>query len=322
MDVSIVIPAYNAEKYIGRCLKSVLRALVAAGNAVSGEVIVVDNGSSDKTLTVARECFKEISSGDLKQLKVRTCVLQCNTHGASAARNFGFKKACGKYIWFIDADDEIREDAVAKLMQAAKGDGTGADLVMMGAERIYPDGHKDYLSAVMPEKPDFKSRFVRYGMGPWQILIRRKWWMEQGFKFREGIMHEDMELLSAFILYTDRFVGVDEPLYLYYQNEGSVIHKSKFDPHIFDIFPALEGLYRRFKEAGAEGEYHDELEWFFIWNLLIDSAKDFSAFPEGKPGFKRSREMLSKYFPGWRKNRFLHEKPLKLRVKVRLNYLR
>ena len=133
-------------------------------------------------------------------------------------------------------------------------------------------------------------------------------------------MHEDMELLSVIILYTDRFVGIDEPLYLYYQNEGSVIHKSEFDPHIFDIFPALEGLYQRFKKAGVADEYHDELEWFFIWNLLIDSAKDFSAFSEGRPGFKRSREMLSSYFPGWRKNRFLHEKSLKLRMRVRLNY--
>ena len=71
---------------------------------------------------------------------------------------------------------------------------------------------------------------------------------------------------------------------------------------------------------GALEKYHDELEWFFIWNLLIDSAADFSKFAEGKEGFKFSREMLKKYFPNWRKNRFLREKPLKLRIRVRLNY--
>ena len=76
----------------------------------------------------------------------------------------------------------------------------------------------------------------------------------------------------------------------------------------------------RFKEAEAVKTYHDELEWFFIWNLLIDSAKDFEAFPEGRPGFARSRKMLTKYFPNWRKNRFLKAKPIKFRIKVRLNY--
>ena len=134
------------------------------------------------------------------------------------------------------------------------------------------------------------------------------------------MIHEDMEMMSALILYTDKYTCVDEPLYSYYQNPESVLHKSEFSPNIFDIFPALEGLYQRFVNAGAEKKYHDELEWFFIWNLLIDSAKDFGMFPEGKVGFPRSREMLKQYFPDWRKNRFLKQKPLKLQIRVRLNY--
>ena len=126
--------------------------------------------------------------------------------------------------------------------------------------------------------------------------------------------------MSALILYTDKFASIDKPLYFYGQNDNSVLHKRKFSPHIFDIFPVLEGLYQRFVDAGAEKKYHDELEWFFIWNLLLDSAKDFGQFPEGEPGFMRTREMLKKYFPRWRKNRFLRQKPLKLQIKVRLNY--
>lgn len=271
-------------------------------------------------------------------------------------------------MWFIDADDAITEKAIAKLIAEARGARcqveTGAnksaepnaradvgkkialevaDLVMMGAERIYADGHRDYLSAVRADEPDFKSRFVRYGAGPWQFLIRRAWWQEHGFSFREGIIHEDMELISSLILYTDRFASVDEPLYLYYQNAGSVLHKSEFNPHIFDIFPALEGLYQRFEQvptdattqmatpemsrekslgASAVNEFHDELEWFFIWNLLIDSAKDFGAFREGRVGFSQARKMLQQYFPEWRKNRFLAKKSVKLRLRVRLNYYR
>lgn len=309
MKISIIIPAYNAEKYLGRCLESVLAAFEAA-RSVSGEILVVDNGSKDKTLMEARKWREKTLTG------VDFHVLKCSTPGAAAARNYGAGKARGEFIWFIDADDYIAKDAIAQLL----GKSDGADLVMMGAKRLNKDGSTSYLSAVNPAKLDAKSRFVRYGMGPWQVLIRRKWWEEHNFSFREGIIQEDMELMSSLILYTDRLTSVDEPLYFYCANPESVLHKSKFSPHIFDIFPALEGLYERFRVAEAEKKYHDELEWFFIWNLLIDSAKDFGNFPEGQPGFARSRKMLKKYFPGWRKNRFLREKPLKLRLRVRLNY--
>ncbi len=310
MKISIIIPAYNAEKYIERCIKSILKAFNGAGD-ISGEILVIDNGSKDKTLVVARKCREEAPKGMVR-------ILRSNIRGASSARNLGATEAKGEYIWFIDADDYIAPEAIRRLIEVA--DTEKADSVMMGATRVARDGFTSPLSAVDADEPNYKSRFVRYGMGPWQVLIRRKWWLEHGFRFREGIIHEDMELMSALILYADKYASVKEPLYFYCDNPESVLHKSKFDPHIFDIFPALEGLYRRFEKAGAAQQYHDELEWFFIWNLLIDSAKDFGAFPEGRAGFSRARKMLRDYFPAWRKNRFLREKPLKLQARVRMNY--
>ena len=308
MKISIIIPFYNAEKYLERCIKSVLDAL----EGIQGEILLVNNNSTDNSLKIAQK-YQNLSSSTIK-------LLSCPTAGAAAARNLGVKKAKGSYIWFIDADDYIDKTAVAKLLEKAHK--TSADIVMMGAKKLHRDGAFSYLSAVDANRTDFRSRFVRYGMGPWQVIVRRVWWLNHNFNFREGIIHEDMELMSALILYTDKFVGIDEPLYYYCDNPESVLHKSKFNPHIFDIFSALEGLYARFEEAGATRKYHDELEWFFIWNLLIDSARDFAKFPEGKPGFRRSREMLKTYFPAWRKNQFLCEKPLRLRIRVRMNYYR
>ncbi len=306
LKLSIIIPVHNAEKHLRRCLDSVVRAL---GNT-PGEILVIDNDSTDDSLSVLKEYQEEHPK--------LISISQCHIKGAAAVRNIGAKKARGEFIWFIDADDEITKTSVSKLIK--KAEETDADLVMMGAKRIYSKGHTDYLSPVSSDEENYKSRFVRYGMGPWQVIIRRKWWLEHGLQFKEGIIHEDMELMSALILYTNKLANVNEPLYFYYQNPESVLHKSEFDPHIFDIFPALHGLYQRFVNKKAAEMYHDELEWFFIWNLLIDSAKDFGMFPEGKVGFEKSRKMLSEYFPDWRKNRFLKQKPLKLRIRVRLNY--
>jgi len=307
--LSVIIPVFNAEKHLKRCLESVFTAAAFAPK-VKTEVILVDNGSKDNSLKIAEDFAKK------SPLKIS--VLHCHTPGASAARNFGVKQAKGKYLWFIDADDTITQDAISLLV--AEAEEKQAELTMLGAERIYPDGHTDYLSAIIPKSADWKSRFVRYGAGPWQFLILRSWWEKNHFAFKEGIIHEDMEMISSWILYLNKFASVDEVLYYYYQNEDSVLHQKQWDSHYLDIFDALTSLRYRFFEKNALYEYHDELEWFFIWNLLIDSAKDFSKFKEGSIGFKKSRALLKRYFPAWRKNKFLREKPLKLRLRVRLNY--
>ena len=308
MILSIIIPVYNAEKYLRRCLESVFTAVALSQAKV--EVILVDNGSSDRSLKIAQD-FVSTSPLDIH-------VLHCHTPGAAAVRNYSVSHAKGKYIWFVDADDEISKNSIKLLIKEAEK--ANSDIVMMGVTRIYGDEHQNYLSAIDPTYSDFRSRFVRYGAGPWQFIFNRKWWTEHKFAFTEGIIHEDMEMISSLILYTDKFTSINKPLYIYYQNPDSVLHKTTWDPHYLDIFPALEGLYKRFERAEATEQYHDELEWFFVWNLLIDSAKDFKKFKEGRKGLKKSREMLKTYFPNWRKNQFLREKPLKLRIRVRLNY--
>ena len=189
MKISVIIPVFNASKYLKRCVDEVLESL----DGVSGEILLIDNDSSDDSLKI---CNKY-----LKSYPKTISVLQCHTPGAAAVRNLGVAKARGEYIWFIDADDWVAKGAIAKLL--TKAGKTNADLVMMGAERVYSDKHRDYLSPVSPNERDYKSRFVRYGMGPWQVLIKRKWWIDNGFAFREGYIHEDMEIMSALILYTN-----------------------------------------------------------------------------------------------------------------------
>ena len=308
MDISIIIPVYNAEKYLSRCIESVMAALKNFKG--KSEILLVDNNSSDSSLSIIREFAKKYP----KLIR----ELRCTAPGAGAARNYAVERATGEYFWFIDADDTVSEDSVFELMTKAKS--SDADIVMVGLVKIFPDGHKDRIPAFSPEKADFKSRFIRSELGPVQVLIRRKWYIEHNFKFLEGVIHEDMDMMPALILYTDKIASVNKPLYFYYQNPDSVLHKLEWSPHYFDIFPTLDGLYRRFDEAGAVQKYHAELEWFFIWNLLMDSAEYYTKFPEGHEGLKCSREMLKKYFPKWRRNKFLKNCNLKTKLKILLNY--
>lgn len=308
MKISIIIPVFNSGEYLARCLNSVLGAV----KDVDGEILAVDNGSNDNSLEILKEYGKKYP----KLVK----VLQCNTPGAGAVRNFAVTKAKGEYIWFVDADDEITKDSAKKLI--AKADETKADLVMLGLARVYPDGHRERVAVMDPTDPDYKKKFIMAENGPVQVLIRRKWYTEHNFKFLEGVIHEDMDLVPALVLYTDKFESIDETFYLYYQNSDSVLHKTSWDSHYFDIYMALESLYERFEKAGVTKEYHDELEWFFIWNLLVDSAKYYGKFKEGRSGFARSRQMLKKYFPNWRKNKYMNQKKIspKFKLWLRLSY--
>lgn len=303
--LSIVIPMHNVEKYIGECLESILGQVDD-----ECEVILVDNGSSDGTWGICEEYAKKYP-GIVK-------VYRCEKWGAAAVRNFGVRQASGKYLWFIDSDDYIEPGAVEKLLE--KAEATGADAVVMAVKRVYDDGHEDILTTIDTTEPDWQRRYVRYGLAPFQNLYRREFWTEH-FEFPEGMIHEDMAILSTTVLYTDKVAFVEEPIYNYRQRENSVLHQAGWNPHSLDIFKALGILYGKFKEAGKLEEYRDELEYFFIWNLLIDSAKDFYGHPEGKAGQEQTRAMLKKFFPGWRRNRYLKQKPLKFRLNCYRGYL-
>ncbi|MBQ3445993.1 glycosyltransferase family 2 protein [Candidatus Saccharibacteria bacterium] len=310
MDVSVIIPVYNSQKYLARCLNSVIRACEIFGKKC--ELILIDNKSTDDSLAILRKYQKK--RPDLIR------VLQCSTPGAGAVRNMGAREAKGTFIWFVDADDEITGGSLRQLVAEAKK--TDADLVTLGLTKVYPDGHKQYIPAIHADDPEFKSKFIRNELGPVQVLIRRPWYISHNFEFMEGCIHEDMDLMPALILYTDKLASIDQSFYVYYQNESSTLHPTEWSEKYFDIFPVLTHLINRFKAAGGMQKYHDELEWFFVWNLLMDSAEYFRGFSEGRTGFKRSREMLHEYFPHWRKNRFFKKVNFRTKLKILLNYYR
>lgn len=126
--LSIIIPAYNIEPYIGRCLESLI--IQTYKNL---EIIVVDDGSTDNTLSIIKEyCNKDN----------RINVIHKKNEGVSVARLIGMKKASGEYIGFVDGDDIVEKDMFEFLINNAKKYGT--DISHCGYVMDFPDGHSDY----------------------------------------------------------------------------------------------------------------------------------------------------------------------------------
>ena len=148
MTISVIIPAYNCEKYVERCLDSIL-----SQSGAELDVVVVNDGSTDGTLDT------------LEKYAGRIRVKTTENKGSAAARNAGIELARGDYVMFIDADDWIAEGTIERLCGVI-GD-TGADVVRFRYVKIYPDGHEvmdanqfDEFDVV--EKKDFKEKIYPY----------------------------------------------------------------------------------------------------------------------------------------------------------------
>ena len=124
MDISVIVPAYNAEKYIRPCLDSILNQ-----TKKEFEIIVVNDGSKDNTLKILNE-YKEQYSDIIN-------VIDQENQGLSVTRNNAIKVAKGKYVVFIDSDDYVKSDMLEKLYDKAVSG--GYDVVASDVNCIYPD---------------------------------------------------------------------------------------------------------------------------------------------------------------------------------------
>ena len=121
--LSVVIPMFNAEKYLGSCLE----ALLKTQGIENAEIILVDDGSTDSSA--------EIAEGYVKSHKNITLIRKSN-EGPSEARNTGLKKAFGKYVFFCDADDEVDPGSFSKVV---KDIGSSSEDVILWDARIFDD---------------------------------------------------------------------------------------------------------------------------------------------------------------------------------------
>lgn len=127
LDFSIIIPVYNAEKTLGRCLDS-----VDSQTFLNYEVIVIDDGSTDQSLSVCKRY-------ELQNQKFRV-IHQANS-GPSAARNMGLDMAMGKWVCFVDSDDSIEASYLQDILDAIQK--YDADVVFIGHHKVYENGKKE-----------------------------------------------------------------------------------------------------------------------------------------------------------------------------------
>lgn len=163
--ISVIVPIYNAEKYLARCIESLIHQSYDAL-----QIILVNDGSTDNSLAIA-----ELYAKQDERIKVYS---QLN-RGQSSARNLGLLHATGQYLSFIDADDYIDDDFYQKLMDAIGK----KDCVQIGYKRVMPTGE------VLEEK--LPRHFYQF-TSPCMRLYRRQLFTQHSLSFPVGVIYEDV----------------------------------------------------------------------------------------------------------------------------------
>lgn len=218
-SISIIIPVYNGENTIQRCLGSIIRQSCKRIE----EIIIVDDGSTDRTVEVI-ELFAEKDS--------RICCVKKENGGVSSARNIGISNAHGDYIMFIDSDDEIKQDLVEKLFRAIKG----YDMAIAGIEL-----HQDLMTSIIGIDGVFSIKEIvnQYGSdipsilinGPWGKLYRRSIIAENKILFDESLsLGEDTLFVFQYLRYCNQVRFVEYSAYIYNQiGNSSLMTKFRKD---------------------------------------------------------------------------------------------
>lgn len=263
--VSFVVPIYNVEKYLPKCLQSI--AEQTYGNI---EVIMVNDGATDSS----REIAKAMADKDS-----RFILIDRKNGGLSAARNTGLEQVKGKAVAFVDSDDYIEPEFTAECL--ARMCDTGSDMVccrlqydnpFTGEQHLY--GHKLPDGVLSGQEIAINAFLVRDIHTPvWAKIYRTDFLRKHNLNFFEGIVNEDTLFTSLVTLNADKVAFVNKPLLHSLERPGS-ISRSAQDKLIADMEKALSVVYRYMEEKGfltqpkLKDAYYTRYIKAFLYNLL------------------------------------------------------
>lgn len=303
--VSIILPVYNAQSHLARCVGS-----ICAQTYRNIEIIILNDGSKDQSLPVCEE---------FRQKDARILLVDKANSGVSDTRNLGLKLASGKYVEFVDSDDYLDPDFTERLVAAAEEN--EADFVIAPYKMVIPAGAskpeqvldkiQDELGVMSVARP---PEVREYGFLPagvydkdtfalrlmdkpasyfysvlWNKLYRRDILTGNDIQFvSEMRWAEDLVFNLRYIQYAERFVAIDKPGYYYVQNPQSICHTqinaATIVQNKLQVFRYYKDLYTR---LGIYEEVRPQL-----YKFLVDIAE--STYPSGP--FKKAIDEAKAYW--------------------------
>lgn len=236
MKLSIVIPVYNTEKYLEKCLASCVNQEVEKADY---EIVVVDDGTKDNAMAIAlryQENYPNIK------------IFSQENAGLSAARNMGLSHCSGDYVWFVDSDDYIEEGSLPLIFNKIEDN---PDVICIQAKRSDEETARNSFSGnvqngfdVLLHSFDDWDRCVPY------FIFNRQFIDNHQLRFYVGIFHEDDEFTPRALVFAEKVNVIDRPLYYYWVKTENTITKTVNPKKSYDNIIVAESL-SDFKEKNA-----------------------------------------------------------------------
>lgn len=222
--VSVIIPVYRVEKYIGACIGSIIRQTYKRT-----EIILVDDCGGDDSIKVAEDLLR---SSSLSWMTVR----HERNRGLSAARNTGVEKSQGDYIFFLDSDDLLSPQCLELLVERALHD--DADMTTGQVATLLENSNTTsyYAYNKACQGQDVLNALLQQDLAvtAWNKLIKRSFYDQSGVSFREGILHEDEVWSFELALCSPKVSCIDVVTYFYLQRGGSIMAGDHLDDRHFE----------------------------------------------------------------------------------------
>lgn len=255
MFLSIIIPVYNAEKYIGACLDSLL-----AQDISDYEILCVNDGSKDGSAAILENYARQ---------HARIQVIHKENGGVTSARNAGLKAAQGDFIWFVDADDLVKENILGKLRTLADN----KDRVIFGAYEFTDVLTKAELSLSQQNQLTTNTSF--YDSVVWRCLLRREFLIQNNlcFRYPELTHGEDGLFIYEVTLCNPDPAETEEVIYFYRLHSGSaeaVVSPESHRRRLRSLIRVCEIL-RGYYQSGAKDAANRFMS--FLWMTLYDMTR-------------------------------------------------
>lgn len=298
MKVSVIVPVYNVESYLDKCLTSLVKQTLQ-----EIEIIVVNDGSKDNS--------EKIIEKYLKKYPEKIKYIKKANGGLSSARNEGLKYASGEYIGFVDSDDYVSLNTFNLMYKKAKE--KNFDLVVCNLNYVYESKTKMVSAGLdkdLENEDEVKKNIVFLYPAVWNKLYKKE--ILDSLKFKEGIWYEDVEFNFRVYPRVKSIGYVDKPLIQYVQRESSI--SKTIDKRLFNYIDNFNGLIRYYQDNNLYNKYYFELEYSYVRYLYATFIKQLSYTNDKelfKEGVKEAIKNVQEHFPNYKKNIYLKKFGLK-----------
>lgn len=288
--VSVIVPIYNVENYIEKCLETLVNQTLE-----DIEIILVNDGSKDNSEVIAKRF--------LKNYPEKIVYLEKENGGLSDARNYGIPYAKGEYVAFLDSDDYVEKDMYEKMYTLAKKE--NSDMVQCNFYWEYIEEQKRKLGD-LEEYQNKKEMIVKGRVEAWNKLIRREVLENPDIRFPKDLRYEDVEFTYKLVPFINKVSFIKEP-FVHYVQRGNSISNSQ-NERTGEIFDILDNVIKFYKEKNIYEEYKNELEYIYVKTLFCRSLARITqiANPEIQERLiEKTWNSVNEKFPNWKKNPIL-----------------